>query len=80
MREVQKPKRLLLVVNLILLFLSLSLLALFSNAPGHGSRLTGVFLGSLMTTLSITQCVLYLKSYIDYRLNEIELNKSVKSV
>lgn len=79
MKEIHKPQTLVLVTNLGLMFCALAGLALWISCPSFGLKTVGVMLNSLLVVIAVLQCVLYLKNYVDYRLNEIELNKSVKS-
>ena len=85
MREIQKPRFLIVVTSLVIMFLAftgLALSAFLSTAPflPFWLKLVIITMQALLITLSVLQCVLYLKSYTDYRISKIELeNKSVKS-
>lgn len=75
MKEIHKPKTLVLVANLVLMFCALAGLVLWVSCSSFGLRMVGIMLNSLLVVGAVLQCILYLKNYIDYRLNEIELKK-----
>lgn len=68
------------VANLIVMFCTLTGLSFTASisTTSFGLKLTSVLLQSFLITLAVMQCILYLKGYIDYRLNQIEVKKSVK--
>ncbi|MHC4881960.1 MAG: hypothetical protein ACYTEN_08980 [Planctomycetota bacterium] len=79
MKETQKPSFLIVTANLGVMFFTLIGLGLSGSCNSIGLRLIMISGQSLLIVLAVFQCVLYLKNYIDYQLNEMELNKSVKS-
>jgi len=78
MKEIQKPSSLLLVSILVGMFFTIFVLALSTSCPYFWNKLILIVFASLGIVLGVLQLVLYVKNYIDYRFNEIELkNKNL---
>lgn len=74
MKQLRQPMFLMVVINLVVVFFALNGLALSAYTPYSGNKLTMIISISFVIVIGIFQCVLYLKNYIDYRLNEMAKN------
>lgn len=70
-----KPSFLIPVANLIVMFFVIIGLALSISCASVTLRIIMIICQSLVIVLTVFQCILYLKNYIDYRSNEAELGK-----